>query len=109
MSINRGMRFLGVNTEPLEAGDVTARFDPGTAFTDDDGSQKGVPEDAEAVPLIGRDRQVDVSILDEFKRQLKIELIKQLGLPVKCVFKDYDPECELAVTVILLSRPLPKE
>lgn len=65
MSIDRGMRFLGANTEPLEAGDVTARFDPGTAFTDDDGSQKGVPEDAEAVPLIGRDRQVNVSISSE--------------------------------------------
>ncbi|MDU4960100.1 MAG: Na-translocating system protein MpsC family protein [Sporomusaceae bacterium] len=49
-------------------------------------------------------RLVDVAILDEYKRRLKAELIQQLRLPVKCVFKDYDPECEQALTVIILSQ-----
>lgn len=51
-------------------------------------------------------RSVDVAILDEYKRRLKAELIGQLQLPVKCVLKDYDPECEMALTVIILSQPL---
>lgn len=51
-------------------------------------------------------RAVDVAILDEYKRRLKQELVEQLQLPVKCVLKDYDPEYEIALTVILLSRPL---
>lgn len=51
-------------------------------------------------------RMVDVAILDEYKQRLKTELIRQLQLPVKCVFKDYDPECEIALTVILLTEPV---
>lgn len=54
-------------------------------------------------------RSVDVAILDEYKRRLKAELADQLQLPIKCVLKDYDPECELALTVIILSRPLSRE
>lgn len=56
--------------------------------------------------LDGRDRMttrfVDVAILDEYKRRLKQEISSQLGLPVKSVLKDYDPEHELAVTIVVL-------
>ena len=51
-------------------------------------------------------RFVDVAILDEYKRRLKKELIEQIQLPVKSVLKDYDPEHELAITVIVLSAPI---
>lgn len=60
--------------------------------------------------LDGKDRMttrfVDVAILDEYKRRLKKELIEQIQLPVKSVLKDYDPEHELAVTVIVLTAPV---
>jgi len=60
--------------------------------------------------LDGRDRMttrfVDVAILDEYKRRLKQELVTQIKLPVKCVLKDYDPENELAITVIVVTAPL---
>jgi len=49
-------------------------------------------------------RFIDVAILDEYKTRLHHELKTQLGLPVRCVLKDYDPECELAVTVIVLEE-----
>jgi len=51
-------------------------------------------------------RFVDVAILDEYKRRLKKELIEQIHLPVKSVLKDYDPEHELAITVIVLTAPI---
>ena len=54
-------------------------------------------------------RFVDVMILDEYKQRLKQELITQLKLPVKSVLKDYDPLCELALTVIVLETALFKE
>lgn len=47
-------------------------------------------------------RLADAAILDEYKRRLREEFIDQLGLSVICVLKDYAPEYELAVTVILL-------
>ena len=60
--------------------------------------------------LDGKDRMttrfVDVAILDEYKRRLKKELNEQIQLPVKSVLKDYDPEHELAVTVIVLTAPI---
>ncbi len=51
-------------------------------------------------------RFVDVAILDEYKRRLKKALSEQINLPVKCVLKDYDPENELAVTIVVLTEPL---
>lgn len=51
-------------------------------------------------------RFVDSAILDEYKRRLKKALSEQIKLPVKCVLKDYDPEHELAVTIIVLTEPL---
>ena len=49
-------------------------------------------------------RIADVAILDEYKRRLKEELIKQIGLPVICILKDYAPEYELAATFILVKE-----
>ncbi|MCX7779728.1 MAG: DUF2294 domain-containing protein [Negativicutes bacterium] len=49
-------------------------------------------------------RFVDMAILAEYKRRLKAELVEQLKLPVISVLKDYDPEHELAVTVIILDE-----
>ena len=58
--------------------------------------------------LDGRDRMttrvIDVAILDEYKRRLKQEIMAQLGLQVKSVLKDYDPEHELAVTIVVLNE-----
>ncbi len=51
----------------------------------------------------GTTRSVDLALLDEFKLKLKTELTQQLKLPVRCIVKDYQPEHELAVTVIILS------
>jgi hypothetical protein len=60
--------------------------------------------------LDGKDRMttrfIDVAILDEYKRRLKKDLIEQIQLPVKSVLKDYDPEHELAITVIVLTAPI---
>ena len=49
-------------------------------------------------------RYTDVAILDEFKRRLRTALIEQLQMPVLSVMKDYDPEQELAVTVIIVEE-----
>jgi hypothetical protein len=60
--------------------------------------------------LDGKDRMttrfIDVAILDEYKCRLKKELAEQINLTVKSVMKDYDPEHELAVTVIVLAEPI---
>lgn len=60
--------------------------------------------------LDGKDRMatryIDVAILDEYKLRLKKELAAQINLPVKSVLKDYDPEHELAITVIVLAEPV---
>lgn len=49
-------------------------------------------------------RYTDVAILDEFKRRLRAALIEQLKMPVLSVMKDYDPDQELAVTVIIVEE-----
>ncbi|MDT8903087.1 hypothetical protein [Anaeroselena agilis] len=49
-------------------------------------------------------RNTDVAILDEFKRRLKAALTEQLKMPVLSVMKDYDPDQELAVTVIIVEE-----
>jgi len=49
-------------------------------------------------------RYTDVAILDEFKRRLRMALTEQLKMPVLSVMKDYDPERELAVTVIVVEE-----
>ena len=49
-------------------------------------------------------RNTDVAILDEFKRRLRVALTEQLKMPVLSVMKDYDPDQELAVTVIIVEE-----
>ena len=49
-------------------------------------------------------RFADMAILDEYKRRLREALADQLRLPVVSVLKDYDPDRELAVTVIIMDE-----
>lgn len=49
-------------------------------------------------------RLIDAAILDEYKRRLRAEITDQLGFTVVSVLKDYDPEREIAVTVIILDE-----
>ena len=54
-------------------------------------------------------RFTDMANLDEYKRRLRAALIEQLGIPVVSVMKDYDPDRELAVTVIILDETFMKK
>ena len=54
-------------------------------------------------------RNVDAAILNEYKERLKAELVTQLQLQVKCVLKDYDPEHEMALTVIMLDENMERK
>ncbi|MEN6412771.1 MAG: Na-translocating system protein MpsC family protein [Veillonellales bacterium] len=49
-------------------------------------------------------RLFDMTLLKEFSERLKEELSITLGLSIKCILKDYDPVCELAVTTIVLEK-----
>lgn len=51
-------------------------------------------------------RAIDVALLDESKKRLKLEFEAELGVKIKTVLKDYDPEQELAATVVVLYDPL---
>lgn len=51
-------------------------------------------------------RLADVALLDENKRCIKAMVEAELQLKVRTVLKDYDPESELAATVIVLDKPL---
>jgi len=46
-------------------------------------------------------RLVDLALLDEYKERIKKALIEELGLEPVTIFKDYDPETEISVTVII--------
>lgn len=59
--------------------------------------------DADHRPLT---RMVDGALLDENKRRLKDVLSRALGVPIRVILKDYDPDTQMAATVILLERPL---
>lgn len=59
--------------------------------------------DADHRPLT---RMVDGALLDENKRLLRDALTEALGVEVRVVLKDYDPETQMAATVVLLDRPL---
>ncbi|MCW3820422.1 DUF2294 domain-containing protein [Micromonospora sp. DR5-3] len=54
-------------------------------------------------------REVDVALLDEGKRRLAQEFKDKIGLPVRVVLKDYDPDTEIAATVVVLETPLALE
>lgn len=51
-------------------------------------------------------RMADVALLDENKKRLRAQFEAELGLRVKTVLKDYDPEHEVAATVAILYDPL---
>ncbi|MCL6477106.1 MAG: DUF2294 domain-containing protein [Peptococcaceae bacterium] len=51
-------------------------------------------------------RIADVALLDENKRRLKAQFEAELGLKIKTVLKDYDPEHEVAATVAVLYESL---
>lgn len=51
-------------------------------------------------------RLADVALLDENKRRLKAQFESELGIKIKTVLKDYDPEHEVAATVAVLYEPL---
>lgn len=54
-------------------------------------------------------RIADVALLDESKRRLKAQFETKLGIKIKTVLKDYDPEHEVAATVVLLYEPLTED
>jgi uncharacterized protein YbcI len=60
--------------------------------------------DADHRPLT---RMVDGALIDENKRRLREVLTEALGITIRAVLKDYDPDSQLAATVILLDQPLP--
>lgn len=49
-----------------------------------------------------RTREVDLALLDSFKRRFKEQIESELGLSVQTVLKDYDPKTELAGTIVVL-------
>lgn len=53
-------------------------------------------------------RFFDLTLLEEFREKLHEELLAQTKLPVKYVLKDYQPEKEVAVTVIVLETAFQK-
>lgn len=50
-------------------------------------------------------RMFDVVLLDEFKENFKSALTAKFQLEVECILKDYDPQNELAGTLIVLRNP----
>lgn len=53
-------------------------------------------------------RFFDLTLLEEYREKLHEELLSQLKLPVKYVLKDYRPQEEIAVTVIVLENAFQK-
>lgn len=51
-------------------------------------------------------RILDIAIIEENKAMLAERLEKHLHLPVKVIFKDYDPRTEEALTVIVFMENL---
>ena len=51
-------------------------------------------------------REVDVALMDRFKQHLVSAFRDTLGLGVRTVLKDYDPDTELACTLTFLDEPL---
>jgi hypothetical protein len=52
-------------------------------------------------------RQVDVALVDLYKESLKTELEAALGMGVRTILRDYDPETQLACSLIILEAELP--
>lgn len=51
-------------------------------------------------------RQLDVALVDLYKELLKPQLERLLGVGVRVVLKDYDPDTQLSCTLIVLERPI---
>ncbi len=56
--------------------------------------------------LLGR--WADVALIDANKERLQQSLRDELGIRTTGVFQDYDPQAQVAVTVVLLESPLPE-
>ncbi|MDK2824265.1 MAG: hypothetical protein PWP71_2183 [Clostridia bacterium] len=56
-----------------------------------------------AIDAIDRNttRFIDLALLDEYKRRFKKALVEELGINFVTIFKDYDPETEISVTLII--------
>ncbi|WP_153725288.1 Na-translocating system protein MpsC family protein [Heliorestis convoluta] len=46
-------------------------------------------------------RLIDQALLEEYKERLKKALVEQLGIDFVTIFKDYDPDTEISVTIII--------
>jgi hypothetical protein len=51
-------------------------------------------------------RQVDVALVDHYKTVFSAELERELGVGVRAVLKDYDPDTQLSSTLVVLDQPL---
>lgn len=51
-------------------------------------------------------RQVDVALVDHYKALFSEALEESLGVDVRAVLKDYDPDTQLSSTLVVLERPL---
>jgi hypothetical protein len=49
-------------------------------------------------------RELDVAIVDRYKELLKAELEPLLGIGIRTILKDYDPQTQLACTLVVLER-----
>jgi hypothetical protein len=51
-------------------------------------------------------RQVDVALIDHYKGVLSAELQRVLGVGVRAVLKDYDPDTQLSCTLVVFEQPI---
>lgn len=51
-------------------------------------------------------RQLDVALVDLYKDVFSSALEQELGVGVRAVLKDYDPDTELSCTLVVLDAPL---
>ena len=51
-------------------------------------------------------RQVDVALVDHYKGVFAGELQRVLGVGVRAVLKDYDPDTQLSCTLVVLEQPI---
>lgn len=51
-------------------------------------------------------RLADIALLNEFKSRLRQEIQESLGITVRSILKDYDPEYQLAGTIIVTEERL---
>ncbi|WLR51461.1 Na-translocating system protein MpsC family protein [Bacillus tianshenii] len=49
-------------------------------------------------------RLTDITIIDAFKKQLKETLEETYHMKVLAILKDYDPETEYSITVVILDK-----